>query len=200
MIVHSVMADGSTSARGDKREQILDAALSLFSTFGFHGTAVPAIAKKAGVGAGTIYRYFESKEALVNELFRREKERILAAIMGEFPADSPPRDQFHYFVQKVVSYARENRASFEFLEHHHHSPYLDDRSCAVEKRVIALVNAFLAHTSQAKVTKPISAGLLMSIVWGALIHLLKDAWAGQLELDDQSLKDVETVLWEAIRL
>ncbi len=62
------------------------------------------------------------------------------------------------------------------------------------------MNAFLTHTSQAKVTKDIQPGVLMSIVWGALIHLLKDAWAGQLELDDQSLEDVERVLWEAIRL
>ncbi len=200
MTVHSEMADGSSNTRGDKKERILDAALSLFATFGFHGTAVPAIAKKAGVGAGTIYRYFESKEALVNELFRREKQQILAVIMGQFPVDAPPRDQFHYFVQAVVRYARENRDSFQFLEHHHHAPYLDDKSCAVEKRVIMLVNSFLEHTSQAKVTKPVSAGILMSIVWGALIHLLKDQWAGQLELDEQALSDVERVLWEAIRL
>src|SRR5690606_27876447 len=53
----------------DKREAILHAALELFVERGFWGTAVPEIAEKAGVGAGTIYRYFESKEALVNALY-----------------------------------------------------------------------------------------------------------------------------------
>jgi TetR/AcrR family transcriptional regulator, repressor of fatR-cypB operon len=51
-----------------KREAILNAALQLFTEFGFHGTAMPQVAERAGVGAGTIYRYFTSKEALVNTL------------------------------------------------------------------------------------------------------------------------------------
>ena len=55
---------------GDKREAIMTAALELFVERGFFGTAVPEIADRAGVGAGTIYRYFESKEALVNEIYR----------------------------------------------------------------------------------------------------------------------------------
>src|SRR5689334_15289154 len=62
--------------RGDKREAILAAALELFVERGFYGTAVPEIAERAGVGAGTIYRYFESKETLVNELYREQKMRF----------------------------------------------------------------------------------------------------------------------------
>ena len=48
---------------GDKREAVLGAALELFVERGFHGTTVPEIAERAGVGAGTIYRHFASKEA-----------------------------------------------------------------------------------------------------------------------------------------
>src|SRR5438067_8425981 len=44
---------------GDKREAIMSAALELFVERGFYGTAVPEIAERAEVGAGTIYRYFE---------------------------------------------------------------------------------------------------------------------------------------------
>jgi AcrR family transcriptional regulator len=197
------MADGShrtPRTAGDKRERILDAALELFSTYGFHGTAVPAIAKGAGVGAGTIYRYFESKEVLVNELFRREKERLLGTIMADFPANAPARDQFHFFLRKVVDYAAAHRASFEFLEHHHHAPYLDGQSCMMETRVIALAGAFLCQTTKDRITKPVASGVLMSIVWGAVIRLVKDSWAGQVVLDDSALDEAETVLWEAIRL
>ena len=52
-----------------KHEAILDAALALFVERGYHGTAVPAIAERAGVAAGTIYHHFESKEQLVNAVF-----------------------------------------------------------------------------------------------------------------------------------
>lgn len=54
-----------------KRELIMNAALALFVERGFDGTTVPMISEKAGVGAGTIYRYFENKEALVNSLYQK---------------------------------------------------------------------------------------------------------------------------------
>ncbi|MFO1187803.1 MAG: helix-turn-helix domain-containing protein [Alphaproteobacteria bacterium] len=46
----------------DKRDLILGfAALSLFVEKGFDGTAVPEIAARAGVGTGTLYRYFAGR-------------------------------------------------------------------------------------------------------------------------------------------
>ncbi|HEY4124317.1 MAG TPA: helix-turn-helix domain-containing protein, partial [Rhizomicrobium sp.] len=65
----SATAKKSTdNAPDDKRERLLDAALELFELRGFDGVAVPEIAHMAGVATGTIYRYFETKEALVNAL------------------------------------------------------------------------------------------------------------------------------------
>ena len=64
----------------DKYEAILEAALPLFVERGFYGTAVPAVADRAGVAAGTIYHHFASKEAMVNALYRRWKESIARTI------------------------------------------------------------------------------------------------------------------------
>jgi len=50
----------------DKRDDIVRAALELIAENGFHGAPMAMIADKAGVGAGTIYRYFENKEVLIN--------------------------------------------------------------------------------------------------------------------------------------
>ena len=55
----------------NKQEDIFDAAIKLFAERGYDGTTIPMIAEKANVGAGTIYRYFENKEALVNSLFSK---------------------------------------------------------------------------------------------------------------------------------
>src|ERR1700730_16443430 len=73
----------------DKRAAIMTAALELFVERGFYGTAVPEIADKAQVGAGTIYRYFESKEALVNALYRDLKMQFAGAVIDGFPAGAP---------------------------------------------------------------------------------------------------------------
>lgn len=53
-----------------KRELILKAAAKVFSRHGFHRARMEDIAAEAGVGKGTIYEYFESKDSLFKELVR----------------------------------------------------------------------------------------------------------------------------------
>ena len=59
--------------REERRQQILDSALAVFSQKGFHASNVSDVAAHAGVSQGTIYWYFDSKEELFD-----------AAIMGFF--------------------------------------------------------------------------------------------------------------------
>jgi AcrR family transcriptional regulator len=53
----------------NKRSNILDAAETLLAERGFYGFSMKLLADNAGIAAGTIYRYFENKEALINELY-----------------------------------------------------------------------------------------------------------------------------------
>jgi len=59
--------------RTDRRQAILNAALTVFANHGYHSASVSMIAKEAGVSKGLMYNYFESKEqvllTLVNDLF-----------------------------------------------------------------------------------------------------------------------------------
>src|SRR3954466_11 len=102
--------------RADKREAILAAALELFVERGFYGTAVPEIADRAGVGAGTIYRYFESKEALVNAIYRELKLQFSRAVLEEFPATAPTREQFRALWTRMAKFALDHTSAFIFLE------------------------------------------------------------------------------------
>jgi len=54
--------------RSESTNKILMASVELFTTNGFAGTSVNAIAKRAGVSKGLIYNYFESKDDIVKEL------------------------------------------------------------------------------------------------------------------------------------
>ncbi len=189
-----------TAPDTDKRERILDAALALFAERGFHGTPVPMVAEGATVGAGTIYRYFPSKEALVNALYQREKQAVVEHVLAGLGASASPRDQFHRFFRAVVGFAQARPEAFRFLEHHHHAAYLDDQSRAIEQRVVFLAHQYLAETRRQRITKPVAPEVLMAVVWGGIVHLMKDAWAGRLELTDDVLAQAEDVCWEAVRL
>src|SRR5687768_13516077 len=106
------MAAARRRALENKYDAILDAALQLFVERGFFGTAVPLVAERAGVAAGTIYHYFTSKEAMVNALFRHWKEAIARTIYTAFPATAAPREQFRTIWMQMASFAMANPKAF----------------------------------------------------------------------------------------
>jgi AcrR family transcriptional regulator len=63
-----------------KYDSILAAALTLFTTHGFHGTPTSRIAQEAGVATGTLFHHFESKEALIDTLYLSIKEELAFAL------------------------------------------------------------------------------------------------------------------------
>jgi AcrR family transcriptional regulator len=184
----------------DKREAILDAALVLFAERGFHGTAVPLVAERAGVGAGTLYRYFESKEALVNALYRRWKGQLLGELLRDFPADGSARQQFHAFWTRMVAFARQHPEGFNFLELHHHAPYLDEESRRLERDALTMLRQFIGRAQELEQMKAIAPEVLMAIAWGAFVGLVKAGCQGYVALTDKELKQAENAVWEALRL
>src|SRR5258707_1662163 len=60
----------------DRRTQILDAAVICFAKRGFHQASMHDISAEAGISVGLIYRYFESKEAVIAAMADRHKKEI----------------------------------------------------------------------------------------------------------------------------
>jgi AcrR family transcriptional regulator len=58
-----------STERQDKRAQILDAALAVFSRKGVFGTRIADIAREAGIAYGLVYHYFQNKEEILNTIF-----------------------------------------------------------------------------------------------------------------------------------
>ncbi len=188
------------ASRGeDKKECILYAALDLFAEKGFHGTAVPEIAQRAGVAAGTIYRYFTSKEAIVNTLFQRQKGQLMAAVMAEFPFQGEARTQMHHFVTAVLDFAKRHPTAFKFLELHHHAPYLDDKSREMESQVLAMANELVAQQERAKAFRKAPEGVLPSLVWGAIVGFVRAGWEKRADAGPKSEVAFEEAIWDAVR-
>ncbi|MEX0620460.1 MAG: TetR/AcrR family transcriptional regulator [Solirubrobacterales bacterium] len=69
-------------AAAERRRQILDAAVRVFARQGFHSTRVADIADEADVAYGLVYHYFDSKENVLDELFRQRWLLLIEAIKG----------------------------------------------------------------------------------------------------------------------
>ncbi len=74
-----------------KRDQLVDTAVKLFSTDGFHATGIDRILAESGVAKMTLYKHFRSKEELILAALRRRDERFRNWFMKtvEDQADRP---------------------------------------------------------------------------------------------------------------
>ena len=182
----------------DKAEAILTAALQLFVERGYHGTAVPAIAERAGVAAGTIYHHFANKEELVNAVFRVWKERIAREVHAGFPATAPPREQFHAMWNHMAQFALANPEAFSFLEFHHHASYLDEANKTLDKSLKQFAAMVIG---QAQASGKIKAGnpiLLMELAFGAFNGMMRAHYEGRIVLDEAQLAQAERACWDAL--
>lgn len=179
-----------------KRDAILQAALKLFAERGFHGTAVPEVSTAAGVGAGTIYRYFENKEALVNSVYCHAKSQLAAYLLEDFDYKASRRDQFHQFWERLTRFALDNPIAFKFLELQDHAPYLNEASKKLELSVLLPIWNFCEQAKAEGVSRNMPQEALIAMIWGAFVGVIKAQHLGYLKESQASLLEAENVCWD----
>jgi TetR/AcrR family transcriptional regulator, repressor of fatR-cypB operon len=191
---------GRPADRPDRRESILDAALQCFVERGFHGTSVPEIAAKANIAPGTIYHYFDSKEALVNALYRSWKTHVGQRVFTAFPQGAPVREQFRVMWNEMVAFAQSAPMAFAFIETHNHASYLDAESHAIDRNIHTFAHAMIQRAQREGLVKPLDAWVLMELVFGAFIGLMRAHWENRITLTDDVVRDAEQACWDAVAL
>ena len=105
------MASATRNAGVDKRRLILDAAIRVFASRGFHHCRVSDVADEAGVAYGLVYHYFGSKEEILNQVFSERWQLMLDAIAEIDRQELPARDKLY----RVASF---------IIDSYHHEPDL----------------------------------------------------------------------------
>jgi AcrR family transcriptional regulator len=85
------------------RARIIEVAQDAFTTSG--DVSLNSIAKKAGVGPGTLYRHFPTREALILAVYRHEVEQ-LAAYAPELLKEHPPLEALRLWWDRLAYYGR----------------------------------------------------------------------------------------------
>ena len=192
--------NGSTpeKPRREKEQAILAAALELFSERGFDGTAVPLIAERAGVGAGTIYRYFENKEALVNVLYKDWKTLFFHYLIGEFPAEEDFRVQFHHIWRQLTRFATEYPLALNFLENHHHASYLTEENKQLTENLMEFMGRFIDAYRGPSQSNQLPAEALIAMLMGCFTGLAKNVKFCKYGLTDEVLDAAEEACWKLL--
>jgi AcrR family transcriptional regulator len=142
-------AKAARSPRADavrNRERVLEAAKAIFSAGGPEAS-LEAVAKRAGVGIGTLYRHFPSREALFEAVYRREVEH-LAELAEQMKVDGvPPTDALRRWLRSNVEFvATKKGMSAALALAAHRSPELSAYSF---ERLTKAVGALLDQAVEA---------------------------------------------------
>lgn len=175
---------------------ILSAALKVFASGGVNGVPMPKLAQEAGISTGLIYRYFDSKEALVNELYQEQKLNMATGLFYNLPDTDDPYVSFCEVWKRMVDYATNKPETFRFLELQDHRPYLTRKSFLVEKGMLTPLLAYYQSMQDSKIYRSdMRAEVLMTLFWGAFVNLFKAQGDKLLVLSDKDILDARESSW-----
>jgi len=189
-------------SKPDKRDEIIRAALEMIAEQGFHGSPMAELAKRAGVGAGTIYRYFENKDVLIAELYRELEDRIRPVLMAGFRGERPVRERFLHLGSALLRYFINNPVDFRYLEQFHNSPY-----GAEHRRAKLFGDAGQEDVCRELFVEGVAAGelkelplaVLFALGFGPLLSVARDHILGFVVLDEALLTRTIEACWDAVR-
>jgi AcrR family transcriptional regulator len=183
----------------DKRQRISQAALKLITENGFHGTPVLLIASVAGVGAGTIYRYFANKEAIINDLYDRIQKELHAATMANIPADVSVRDEFYLKWRNILQYHLEHPYEAKFLEQFTASPFINPALIEEKDRRNSNLKVLIARGIASGAIREIGYHTITVLMWGTVRQLHQLQASGVQQVTEDLINDIFQVVWDGMR-
>ena len=190
-------------AKQDKRKNIILAAMTLIAEQGFHGASMSMIAEKAGVGIGTIYRYFENRDALIRTLYKENEERLVTLLLADYPHDRPVRECFFHIGTGVIDYFIRNPLDFKYTEQFHNSPYgvehRRNRIFASADKLDIFIDLYERGTAQ-QVIRDLPMVVFFNLAFAPIIWTLRDHVLGFVNLDASLSRKLVESCWDSVKI
>jgi AcrR family transcriptional regulator len=189
-------------SKEDKREAILQATLELVAKHGFHDAPCSLIAERAGVAAGTIYRYFENKDVLIVTLYRELEAKINTFLEQGYSLETPYRERFLHLVSSLLQFFINNPLEFKYAEQFHNSPYgvafRRDRLLGQHEDCGIYCELFRQGVTQ-QVIKDLPLPLLFDLAFGPIVSVARNHILGFVLLDATLIQRIAEACWDSLK-
>jgi AcrR family transcriptional regulator len=177
----------------DKREALLAAARRLIARSGLHDTPTSAVAREAGVAAGTLYLYFASKEALINTLYLELlRDQYRAAMAGAEAAGAEgggePTEMLWRAWEGLARWHLDHPEASSVLQQCRGSGILTAETREGEQRAQAEGLARLEEAIAQGRLRDLPRGVFHALFTGPILVLAQLRDAGELEITDAVLR------------
>lgn len=184
----------------DKKDEILKAALRLFTESGFHATPTSKIASEAGVANGTLFHYFKTKDDLILALYTKHQNELRLFIDRHTTKNNSIDSTFHAFYISTINWIYENQTAFQFILQFHQSPFYQ----LIPREYISQNESFLVELLQKGLNegaiKQLPIELLHSLINSHVIGTINYLTTRDLSSEDlhNTTQQSFSLLWDMI--
>ncbi|KGK91959.1 transcriptional regulator [Desulfosporosinus sp. HMP52] len=152
----------------ERRQDILEAALNIFTEKGYNGSTTAEIARAAGVAEGTIFRHFATKKELLVAVL---KPKILKGIISLDKEQKDPVEFFRCFLKNRLELIKENDGlvRFMFAEAQYHEEVREALSNGILGDGINIIKPWFDKGVEEGVFKPIPFPAMMRSFMGMVL-------------------------------
>lgn len=137
-------------------------------------------------GAGTIYRYFDSKKGLITQLYPEIKREMGKAILEGYSEDLSLRERFQTLWLNLLDYYMDHRQELAFMEQFDNSPYMNAEVQVAFAEQYEPLMRFFRVGFQESVFKEMPLAMLSAFTAEVAVSLAKHHASGDLTLDDEA--------------
>jgi AcrR family transcriptional regulator len=183
-------------SRQRRREQILEAASSVFAEVGYHKASINDIIQQAEIARGTFYLYFTSKhnvlEAILDEALAGLRARITPIDIG--PDASPPSVQLRENILRVLRFVTSERALIRLVLEHGLGPgdEVAERVALFYRNAAELIESSLSHGIELGMVRKCNVKVVAAACLGAIRGVVENL------ISDPEGQDLEQVTDEVI--
>lgn len=172
-----------------RERQILDAAVRVFSQYGYHNASMDEISDVAGVSKPMIYAYLGHKEDLFAACIRREATMLMEAIAAGVTTEQAPDMQLWHGLRAFFQFVGEQKQSWRVLHRQATSqggPFSEEL-LAMRGRAINLVDALLVRSATTRGEAPAKSTEALAAALVGASESLADWWLDHPEVSDKTV-------------
>ena len=176
----------------DKPRRILDAAVRVFAAQGYDASRVGDIAREAGVAYGLVYHYYDSKEAVLEAVFREAWGRLLAAVALAEATSEDAAEQLELVVKIVLRAWRDDPDLVRLLVREvTRNPHIQDELDEIGLAFASLERMVRRGQDDGTFRSGLDPRLASWMLYGALEEVLTGWVLGQLPDDAEAVGAAE---------
>ena len=190
----------STSEKGQaKRQSLIAATIDLVNNNGFHAAPMSLIAKRAGVAAGTIYRYFDSKQDLVNRVYLEVKEAFSTSAFRDYSPTASVEADFRTVWYNIAAFKLRERDKAVFLSQCDNTPMIDEASRQEGLRHLRPLLEIWERGQAEGLIRPVSPYQLYAFTIYPIAFLLHMRQRDLYDITQSRIDEVYRMAWDSIK-